>query len=215
VISTISPVNNIGERSMQFDRQLLDDAILADACHAHRRDAGIFDLFRGRPRPSGDSCPSDGDNAAAQASPEDPTPASHRGSARQASDPRTWRRASAAAMSWTMAQIIEGFARSAAAVHPEFICLPSEHVSRGNPAEDPPCGRHAGDRRLSPPFRQRGGPIAWATSLLAKLWSRVLRAREIRRMRAGWETFDDRMLNDIGVSRCEIDLIMRHGRHRE
>jgi uncharacterized protein YjiS (DUF1127 family) len=200
---------------MQFERQLLDDAISANACHAHRRDAEIFDLFRARPQSWGDSCPSDGDNAAAQASPEDPTPASHHESARQASDPRTWRRAIAAAMSWAMAQIIEGFALSAAAVHPEFICLPSEHVSRGNPAEDPPCGRHAGDRRLSPPFRQRGGPIAWVTSLFVKLWSGVLRAREIRRMRAGLETLDDRMLNDIGVSRCEIDLIVRHGRHRE
>ena len=200
---------------MQFDRQLLDDLILADARHAHRGDAEIFDLFRGRPQSWGHSCPSDDNNAAAQASPEDPTPASHHESARQASDPRTWRRAIAGAMSWAMAQIIEGFALSAAAVHPEFICLPSEHVSRGNPAEDPPCGRHSGDRRLSPSFRQRGGPIARATSLLVKLWSRVLRAREIRRMRAGWGTFDDRMLNDIGASRYEIDLIMKHGRRRE
>ena len=52
-----------------------------------------------------------------------------------------------------------------------------------------------------------------AASLLAKLWSRVLRAREIRRMTAELQALDDRTLKDIGTSRCEIELVVRHGRH--
>jgi uncharacterized protein YjiS (DUF1127 family) len=54
---------------------------------------------------------------------------------------------------------------------------------------------------------------AYAASLLAKLWSRVFREREIRRMTAQLQALDDRMLQDIGTSRCEIELVVRHGRH--
>jgi uncharacterized protein YjiS (DUF1127 family) len=56
----------------------------------------------------------------------------------------------------------------------------------------------------------------WITSIasiVAKLWSRMLREREIRRIRAAWETVDDRTLKDIGISRYEIEYGRdpRHG----
>jgi uncharacterized protein YjiS (DUF1127 family) len=47
--------------------------------------------------------------------------------------------------------------------------------------------------------------IILITSIIAELWSRMLRERESRRIRAAWETIDDRTLKDIGVSRYEIE----------
>jgi uncharacterized protein YjiS (DUF1127 family) len=47
----------------------------------------------------------------------------------------------------------------------------------------------------------------WVVSIaaiVAGLWSRVLREREIRRIRAAWRTMDDRTLKDIGISRIEF-----------
>ena len=53
-----------------------------------------------------------------------------------------------------------------------------------------------------PGWRASITPIA---SVVAGLWSRILRGREIRRIRAGWERVDDRTLKDIGISRYEIE----------
>jgi hypothetical protein len=41
-------------------------------------------------------------------------------------------------------------------------------------------------------------------AIVAGLWSRVFRGREIRRIRAAWWTIDDRTLEDIGISRIEL-----------
>jgi uncharacterized protein YjiS (DUF1127 family) len=41
-------------------------------------------------------------------------------------------------------------------------------------------------------------------AIVAGLWSRILREREIRRIRAAWRTIDDRTLQDIGISRIEF-----------
>jgi uncharacterized protein YjiS (DUF1127 family) len=46
------------------------------------------------------------------------------------------------------------------------------------------------------------GPIA---AIVAGWWSRVLREREIRRIRAAWRMIDDRTLKDIGISRIELE----------
>jgi uncharacterized protein YjiS (DUF1127 family) len=43
------------------------------------------------------------------------------------------------------------------------------------------------------------------TSILAGLWSRILRQRETRRIKAAWEMIDDQTLKDIGISRYEIE----------
>jgi uncharacterized protein YjiS (DUF1127 family) len=41
-------------------------------------------------------------------------------------------------------------------------------------------------------------------AIVAKLWVRMAREREMRRMLLVWATIDDRTLRDIGVSRLEI-----------
>ena len=53
-----------------------------------------------------------------------------------------------------------------------------------------------------------GGWRSWVGSIaaiVAGLWSRVLREREIHRIRAAWRTIDDRTLKDIGISRIEFE----------
>jgi uncharacterized protein YjiS (DUF1127 family) len=42
-------------------------------------------------------------------------------------------------------------------------------------------------------------------SIVAELWSRMRRERQIRRIGAAWGTIDDRTLKDIGISRYEIE----------
>jgi uncharacterized protein YjiS (DUF1127 family) len=54
---------------------------------------------------------------------------------------------------------------------------------------------------------------AWITSNLAKLWSRLLREHESRRVREALAALDDRTLKDIGISRHEIDDIGIYERH--
>jgi uncharacterized protein YjiS (DUF1127 family) len=68
--------------------------------------------------------------------------------------------------------------------------------------------------RLEPARTASPGGQTWIMSIPAKLWSRLLRAGQIRRARAALEVLDDRMLNDIGVSRHEIEQVVRHGRRR-
>ena len=51
------------------------------------------------------------------------------------------------------------------------------------------------------------------TSILAGLWSRIRRHREIHCIKAAWGMIDDRTLQDIGVSRCEI-AYARDARYR-
>jgi uncharacterized protein YjiS (DUF1127 family) len=56
---------------------------------------------------------------------------------------------------------------------------------------------------------------AWITSIasiVAELWSRMLREREIRRITVAWEMIDDRTLKDIGISCYEIEYA-RDARH--
>ena len=55
----------------------------------------------------------------------------------------------------------------------------------------------------------------WVTSvvsIVAELWSTMLREREIRRIAAAWEMIDDRRLKDIGITRYEIEY-GRNARH--
>ena len=50
-------------------------------------------------------------------------------------------------------------------------------------------------------------------SILAGLWSRIRRHREIHRIKAAWGMIDDRTLEDVGVSRYEIEYA-RDARYR-
>ena len=47
--------------------------------------------------------------------------------------------------------------------------------------------------------------ISSIASIVARLWSAMLRERQLRRMSSAWERVDDRMLKDIGVSHYEIE----------
>jgi uncharacterized protein YjiS (DUF1127 family) len=158
---------------------------------------------------------------------EEPVPQSH--------GPSTWRRAIAAAMSRTTTALVDGFALSAAAVHSEFIWLPTAQVGYDDPPEElaregraethkplalSPPGQSSAWRDVKPDDLARSGSEgtalpSWrvrAASLPAKLWSSVRRRARIRQMRVGWDATDDHTLRDIGVSRYEIDLIF--GRER-
>jgi uncharacterized protein YjiS (DUF1127 family) len=56
------------------------------------------------------------------------------------------------------------------------------------------------------PHRRRW--ISLLISILGELRSRMHRRREIRRISAAWALVDDRILNDIGISRLEIKYAM-------
>jgi uncharacterized protein YjiS (DUF1127 family) len=55
-------------------------------------------------------------------------------------------------------------------------------------------------------FAGRSGWITSIGSIIAEQWSKRMRERGIRRLAAGWEKLDDRILEDIGVSRYEIEF---------
>ena len=56
------------------------------------------------------------------------------------------------------------------------------------------------------PHRRRW--ISLLASLLGGLRSRMHRRREVRRISAAWALVDDRILNDIGISRLEVEYAM-------
>jgi hypothetical protein len=65
-------------------------------------------------------------------------------------NPDTWRRSITAAISVAMAHVMTGLVTYAIAMHPEFLCLPTEEFDDHDRVEDPPRDRHAEDRRRSP-----------------------------------------------------------------
>src|SRR5882762_6419410 len=85
--------------------------------------------------------------------------------------------------------------------------------SHGRTSEAPPDER-GGNRYVRPtataPHSDSTISIA---SILAGLWSRIRRHREIHRIKAAWGMIDDRTLEDIGVSRYEIEYA-RDARYR-
>ena len=108
----------------------------------------------------------------------------------------------AAATSWVIDLAIEGLALSAATLHPESFPL-GEPAHRRDLGKDRPDGR---DADAAPPdFAVRHAWIISIVSIVAGLWSKMRRKREIRRITAAWETIDDRTLKDIGICRYEIE----------
>jgi uncharacterized protein YjiS (DUF1127 family) len=72
------------------------------------------------------------------------------------------------------------------------------------------------DRPVAPAARAGRSIPAWIASLGSLpglLWRRLRREREMWQNLAELETLDDRTLKDIGLSRCEIELIAG-GEHR-
>ena len=104
----------------------------------------------------------------------------------------------------------EGIALSDCSLHPEFFQAPSKHPGHRYPGRD-----RAAVGLVETGFTDFAGRRRWITSVASffvELWSSIRHAREIRRIRAVWETIDDRTLRDIGVSRYEIEYA-REARH--
>jgi uncharacterized protein YjiS (DUF1127 family) len=118
------------------------------------------------------------------------------------SRPKTQCRAPTA-MPVAIEQADEGTSPPACTLHPEFFEVASEHPGLRCRVRD----------RVAAGLVETGvadfaGRRRWITSLtsfFAELWLIIRHAREIRRIRAVWETIDDRTLKDIGVSRYEIE----------
>jgi uncharacterized protein YjiS (DUF1127 family) len=56
------------------------------------------------------------------------------------------------------------------------------------------------------------GWIAWTASGFARLWTRLRAEREFRRSRAALHALTDRDLDDIGITRSDIERAIRQGR---
>jgi len=74
----------------------------------------------------------------------------------------------------------------------------------------------ASDRCNSAKSPDRRGWISLLTSILGGLWSRIQRRRELRCINAALAMVNDRTLNDIGISRLELEYAadVRHWTHR-
>ena len=201
---------------MQFESQWPGDAIAAPFWPTGDWEDGFFEGPGGR---SWNRVDSRADQADA-----DPT-----APARSLSKPTRRERWVAVVMSLAIDHVIEGFALSATTLHPEVFLATSEQARRERESR----------KRRSEPRSQSGrsticvagtcgavacletarGDVAgrrtWITSItssFAGLWSKMLRERENRRIRAAWTTIDDRTLMDIGISRYEIEYA-RDARH--
>lgn len=124
-------------------------------------------------------------------------------------------------MSPVVEWLIKGFALSTAAGSPEFFPLTDNRAgSRGEARKSRPEPWLESGRSVV-----RGGTTARNVSrrletvrtdaahgrifiaIVAEMWSSVRRWHERRRIREAWETIDDRTLRDIGLSRCEMELL--------
>ena len=108
------------------------------------------------------------------------------------------------------AAFFQGLGRSWNADRTRVLWRAGEYTGRLYLAKDRDSARRAETARTN-----FAGPRAWitsTTSIITELWSKVLREREIRRIRAAWRAIDDRTLKDIGISRYEIEYA-RDARH--
>lgn len=60
----------------------------------------------------------------------------------------------------------------------------------------------------------RAASPGWMASTIAKFRS-IVRQRRERRLAAELHCFDERSLRDVGISRCDIEYLVRHGERRE
>jgi uncharacterized protein YjiS (DUF1127 family) len=71
---------------------------------------------------------------------------------------------------------------------------------------------------VAPPQRPRMASPGWVasiSSIVAKIRSRIRRLRDRRLAATELRSFDDRSLRDVGISRCDIEYLVRHGDRRE
>jgi uncharacterized protein YjiS (DUF1127 family) len=184
---------------MQFESQWPGDAIAAPFCPVDDREDGFFE---GRGDKSWNRVDSRVD--------ADPTAAvqrsiRHTEPVRSSSKPNRPGRWVTVAMSLVIDHVIEGFALSATTLHPEFSPLASEQARREHETGTRACGPLACLETARGDVAGRRKWIFSITSFFAEIWSKMLREREIRHIRAAWEMIDDRTLRDIGISRYEIE----------
>jgi uncharacterized protein YjiS (DUF1127 family) len=184
---------------MQFESQWPGDAIAAPYCPAGGREDALFERPGGR---SWNRVDSRADQADA-----DPTAAVHRRIqlARPLSKTNRRGRCGAAVMSLVINHVVEGFALSATSLHPEFSLLGGELARR---ERETGTGAYRPLACLQTARGDVAGRRTWIfsiTSFFAEIWSRMLRERKFRQIRAAWEMIDDRTLRDIGISRYEIE----------
>jgi uncharacterized protein YjiS (DUF1127 family) len=85
------------------------------------------------------------------------------------------------------------------------LCMAESLIARGE------------DELSAPPQAPRAvfpGRIASIRSIVAKARLRV-QQRRARRLPAELHCFDERSLRDVGISRCDIEYLVRHGDRRE
>jgi uncharacterized protein YjiS (DUF1127 family) len=207
---------------MQFESQWSGDAIAAAFCPTYDREDAFFEDLGGRSwgvDRGGDQADAnpiaivlkDRRDLAAKLAPSCPTPSSEQrpqcaavdwGISRCLSKPNPRGRRAAAVRSWLIDAAIEGLALSAATLHREFFRW-GEHAHRRDLGKDRLDGPDADTAPAD--FAVWRVWINSTASIVAELWSRMRREREIRRISAAWEAIDDRTLKDIGISRCEIE----------
>jgi uncharacterized protein YjiS (DUF1127 family) len=85
------------------------------------------------------------------------------------------------------------------------------HLGHRAPTRDLVVAERAGTEQTD--FANRPTWSNSIASILTGLWSRLRLHREIHRIKAAWGMIDDRTLEDIGVSRYEIEYA-RDARHR-
>jgi uncharacterized protein YjiS (DUF1127 family) len=63
-------------------------------------------------------------------------------------------------------------------------------------------------------YESIGADIARPRSRIGALWRIFVTAAEIRGTRRSLEALPDYLLKDMGIARSEIEMALRHGRHR-
>jgi uncharacterized protein YjiS (DUF1127 family) len=117
---------------------------------------------------------------------------------RAASGSSASRRSIAAALSWLVSLVLDGFAEYGEAMYPCFD--DSAATAR----------READDARLSGAVVSASYDAESRSAFrFPKLWSAIRRKRECSRISAAWEVLDERTLRDIGISRYEIECFGR------
>jgi uncharacterized protein YjiS (DUF1127 family) len=157
-------------------------------------------------------------------------PASENRPAQSLSEPNAPRRPFAAAISWLVAHLIQGFAAYGEAIHPSFVDHggltdgnePKRDSELRGPAEighrsDAPWLNASYSRMGEKPWQSakpRAASPGWSATIASpaiRFWSRMRRARRIRLTITRLEALDDHMLKDIGIHRSKIESVARHG----
>ncbi len=104
-------------------------------------------------------------------------------------------------------------AEHAPAEHADVSHRPLHRARQIQPAGEGPAVDTSADRQTwNNPSWSTSNWSHWTFSTLAGLRSRVLRRREVSRIKTEWQAIDDRTLKDIGLSRYDVGLIVGEGR---